>query len=149
MPPGSEDTLESLVFALGEKIDALTDSVEHRFRVLTREISDLRVKFAEAQVLAVRVEQQQAELKRIEERFAREIQVALIRIKEIEEALTNANITNAAERAAMRQEHALAVAKLRTHRERWDTVKGLVVPVAVSLVVTLVLAALRGAFGVP
>lgn len=146
MPPGSEETLESLVFALGKKIDALTLSVESRFRELTREVADLRVQFAKAEVLKVRVDIQQAELARIEARFAQETHVTLVHIRELEEAQVASNISHAAERAAMRQEHAVAMEQIKTHRERWDTVKGVIVPVVVSVVVTVVIAALSGAF---
>lgn len=157
MPPVKEVTLKELVLALGEKIDDLTTSVDDRFRDLTREVADLRVRFAEAQVLKVRVDTQQAELRRIEDRFAHEVSLALIHIREVEEALVTSNVNHAAERAAMRQEHLLAIQgiqtehavameKIKTHRERWDTVKGLVVPVVVSVIVTIVIAALSGAF---
>jgi len=158
MPPDKEEvTLKELVLALGDKIDDLTTSVDDRFRDLTREVADLRVRFAEAQVLKVRVDQQQAELARIETRFAQETHVALVHIRELEESLVASNIGHAAERAAMRREHLLAIQgleakhsiameKIRTHRERWDTVKGVIVPVVVSVIVTIVIAALSGAF---
>jgi len=146
MPPDKDVTLKELVLALGEKIDDLTTSVDDRFRDLTREVADLRVQFAKAEVLKVRVDVQQAELKRIEQRFAHEITLALIHIKEVEDMLVTSNVNHAAERAEMRQEHAVAMEKIRTHRERWDTVKGLIVPVIVSVIVAVVVAAFTGTF---
>lgn len=158
-PDPSPEELYEILTDLSEKFDTkfneLARRINARLDKMATEIADMRVSMAKAEVLSVRLETVEREATRIEKRAASDAQTMIQYVTQVRDELGTFQIEHAQLHHAMERDHAKvheAIIESMAHHSqivkqltgKWATVKGILVPLVVGILASVLTALLSG-----